>query len=248
MTAVIILCLAIFLIATLYSSAGQAGASGYLAAMALVAEMTQLEMKAVALTLNVIVGVIGFWRFHRAGHFHWKTFWPFAACAIPMAFIGGLWHLPMAVFRPLIGAVLLFAAASLLWRTFAAGPRAESRTPRPPALPVALGAGGMLGLLAGLTGTGGGIFLSPLLILCRWAEPKRAAAVSVAFVLLNSIAGLGGVLVESPRLPSALPWYALAAVVGGFIGAGLGAGRLPSRAVAAVLGVLLTAAALRMFL
>ncbi|MCA9312653.1 MAG: sulfite exporter TauE/SafE family protein, partial [Phycisphaerales bacterium] len=190
--------------------------------------------------------------FVRAGHFSWSTFWPFGLCAIPLAFVGGLWRLPADVFRPLIGAVLLFAAVSLLWRTWRAagqdGERGGSEEGRMPRLPVALGAGAGLGLLAGLTGTGGGIFLSPLLILCGWAAPRRAAAVSVVFVLLNSIAGLGGVVAESPVLPRALPVYVMAAVAGGLTGSALGAGRLPARWISGVLGALLVVAAVRMVL
>jgi uncharacterized protein len=254
MTTVIILAVAIFAIAVLYSSVGHAGASGYLAAMALATQMPQGEMKAVALTLNIFVGCIGSYRFIRAHHFHWASFWPFGLCAIPMAFVGGLWKLPAIVFNPLIGAVLLFAAGSLVVRvlrkkraqrneTVASQPR----EPCMPPLPVSLLVGAVLGLMAGLTGTGGGIFLSPLLILAGWADPKRTAAVSIVFVLLNSIAGLGGVIVESPALPRELPLYVAVAVAGGLIGSGLGAKRLPGDSIRLLLGVVLFIAAIKMF-
>lgn len=253
MTTVIVLCVVIFAVAILYSSVGHAGASGYLAAMALVMQMPQDEMKAVALTLNIFVGTIGSYRFIRAGHFHWTTFWPFGICAIPMAFVGGLWKLPAVVFKPLIGAVLLFAAVSLIVR--AIRPHLARRRgdppiclpqPRMPGLTLALPVGAVLGLLAGLTGTGGGIFLSPLLILCGWADPKRTAAVSVVFVLLNSIAGLGGVIAESPILPPELPLYITAAVAGGLIGSGLGAKSLARDSIRVLLGIVLIIAAIKM--
>lgn len=260
MTTAIILSIAILAIATLYSSVGHAGASGYLAAMALVMQMPQEEMKAVALTLNIVVGSIGAYQFLRAGHFHWPTFWPLALCAIPMAFVGGLWRLPAIVFKPLIGCVLLFAAAMLMLRVLHARRAAPARgepgeasgrsgaAPTPPRLPVALITGAALGLMAGLTGTGGGIFLSPLLLLMGWADPKRTAAVSVVFVLVNSIAGLGGVIVELPALPPELPLYIVAAVAGGLTGATLGARRLPGDWIRGLLAVVLVIAAAKMFL
>jgi uncharacterized membrane protein YfcA len=254
MTAVI-LAIAILAIATLYSSVGHAGASGYLAAMVLVglvggATLAQEEMKAIALTLNIVVASIGAVQFARAGHFHWRTFWPLAAGAIPMAFVGGLWKLPGAVFGPLVGCALLIAAANLIVRVVRArrGAGAPARTPRMPAIWIAVPIGAALGLLAGVTGTGGGIFLSPLLILAGWASPKRTAAVSVVFVLVNSIAGLGGVLADSPALPRELPVYIACAVVGGAIGSTLGARRLPGDWIRILLAVVLVIAAGKLFL
>jgi len=253
MVTVLVLVAAIFVVAVLYSSVGNAGASGYLAAMALVTQMPQEEMKGVALTLNIFVASIGTFRFSRAGHFHWPTFWPFALCAIPMAFVGGLWQLPAVVFKPLIGAVLLFSAFMLILRAVRsrAAQKGEGRTAsdddaRMPRLPVALVVGAALGLMAGLTGTGGGIFLSPLLILLGWASPKRTAATSVTFILVNSVAGLGGVIADSPALPAELPWYVLAAVTGGVIGSGLGARRLLGDSIRGLLGVVLVIAAIKM--
>jgi len=246
----IVLAFAIFAIAVLYSAVGHAGASGYLAAMAIVTTMPQEEMKAVALTLNIFVGAIGAYRFIRAGHFDWRTFWPFAACAVPLAFVGGLWTLPPLVFKPLIGLVLLYAAIvlALRVRTARRGVARSQREPHMPPLPVAMSAGGGLGLLAGLTGTGGGIFLSPLLMITNWASPQRTAAVAVVFVLVNSLAGLGGVIADHPTLPSALPFYIIAAVAGGLIGSGLGARRLPGEGIRLLLAVVLLIAAAKMFL
>jgi uncharacterized membrane protein YfcA len=250
MTTVILLSVAIFAMAILYSSVGHAGASGYIAAMALVTAMAQEDMKAVALTLNIFVATIASWRFVQAGHFDWRTFWPFAVCAVPMAFVGGLWVLPPIVFKPLIGAVLLFAAVMLALRVFMER-RATHTTPRephPPPLAASLTFGGVLGLLAGLTGTGGGIFLSPLLLLTNWASPQRTAAVSIVFVLVNSIAGLGGVVADSPSLPSALPFYIIAALAGGLIGSGLGARKLPGNGIRLLLSVVLLIASAKMFI
>ena len=249
MTTVILLTMAIFAMAILYSSVGHAGASGYLAAMAIVTAMPQEEMKAVALTLNIFVGTIGSYQFIKAGHFDWRTFWPFAVCAVPLAFVGGLWKLPPMVFKPLIGVVLLYAAIMLALKVRAAR-RNSAATATPatmPPLPIAMTAGGGLGLLAGLTGTGGGIFLAPLLLLTNWATPQRTAAVAIVFVLVNSIAGLGGVISEGPNLPEALPIYIIVAVAGGLIGSGLGARKLPGNGIRLLLALVLIIASVKMF-
>jgi hypothetical protein len=238
---------AIFALAILYSSVGHAGASGYLAAMALVTQFPQEQMKAVALTLNIFVGAIGAWRFMRAGHFDWNTFWPFGLCAIPMAFIGGLWTLPSIVFKPLIGAVLLFAAVMLILKTIGRFARPDQAEGMPP-LPITLITGAMLGLLAGLTGTGGGIFLSPLLILMGWADSRRTAAVSVVFVLANSIAGLVGTASDAPIMPAGLPAYIVVAIIGGLIGSWIGARRMPGGGIRILLAVVLLLASVKMFI
>ena len=246
---IITLAVAIFLLAILYSSVGHAGASGYLAAMALVTQMPQEEMKAVALTLNIFVGAIGSWRFIRAGHFDWHTFWPFAIPAIPMAFLGGLWQLPPNIFKPLIGLVLAFSAVILIIRTCSRNRPTDKTVLEQqalPPLPFAIFAGGILGLLAGLTGTGGGIFLSPLLLLMNWADSKRTAATSIVFVLVNSLAGLGGVFSDMPTLPSELPFYVVAAISGGLLGSWLGARKLPGNGIRILLAVVLLVAAFKM--
>ena len=253
MTATIIITLAtaIFLMAILYSSVGHAGASGYLAAMAIVTQMPQEEMKAIALTLNIFVGAIGSWRFVRAGHFDWDTFWPFALPAIPMAFLGGLWQLPPNIFKPLIGLVLAFSAMVLIIRLCRNTPvtrQSVVQKQAPPPLSIAILSGGLLGLLAGLTGTGGGIFLSPLLLLMNWADSRRTAATSIVFVLVNSLAGLGGVFSDMPELPSELPFYVLAATSGGLLGSWLGARKLPGNGIRLLLAVVLLIAAFKMML
>lgn len=254
MTTVILLTGAIFVLAILYSSVGHAGASGYLAAMAIVTLMPQGEMKAVALTLNIFVGVIGSYRFIKAGHFEWSTFWPFGLSAVPLAFVGGLWELPSLVFKPLIGIVLVYAAITLASRVFktrkasATATAPDSVPAKMPPIPVALSAGAAIGLLAGLTGTGGGIFLSPLLLLGNWASPQRTAAVSVVFVLANSVAGLGGVVSDGPPLPAPLPYYIAAAIAGALIGSGLGAKKLPGDGIRLLLALVLLIGAVKMFL
>src|SRR5690606_12795319 len=181
----------------------------------------------------------------------WPTFWPLAVGAVPMAFVGGLWKLPGTVFGPLVGAALLIAAANLGMRAVRGGrapARELARPSRMPALWIAVPIGAALGLLAGLTGTGGGIYLSPLLLLGGWADPKRTAAVSVVFVLVNSVAGLAGVLVDPPALPRELPLYIACAVLGGAAGSTLGARRLPGDWIRGLLAVVLVIAAGKLIL
>lgn len=230
---------AVFAVAVLYSSVGHAGASGYIAVMTLLG-MAPAEIKPIALTLNILVASIGTWQFWRAGHFSWPLFWPFALLSVPFAFLGGYLNLPTHVFKVLVGIVLIVSAVQFLVR-----PPEEGEPRRPPRL-VTFGAGGMLGLLSGLTGTGGGIFLTPLLIFMRWARTKTAAAVSAPFILLNSASGLAGNLSATKSFP-AFAWALVAAVVaGGTIGSWLGSRRLAHGVIKRLLSVVLTIAGLKL--
>jgi uncharacterized membrane protein YfcA len=207
------------LVAFLYASVGHAGASGYIAVMSLLA-LAPSVIKPAALALNVLVATLAFVQFARAGHFRWALFWPFALLAPPMAFLGGWLQMPARAFQVLIGLVLLYSAAQLVFKP-AASPAGE--VARVPTLPLALAIGAAIGLLSGLTGTGGGIFLTPLLLLMGWAAAKQASAVSALFILVNSAAGLAGWLGSGQPWP-ALPWgwMLLAAGTGGAVGATLG--------------------------
>ncbi|MGH8530135.1 MAG: sulfite exporter TauE/SafE family protein [Nevskiales bacterium] len=236
----LLLTLAVFVIAFLYSSVGHAGASGYIAVMTLFS-LAPAEIKPTALALNILVASIGTWQFWRAGHFSWSLFWPFALLAIPAAFLGGYLNLPTQAFKVLVGFVLLFSAARFLIR-----PPAETEQPQPPARPVALGVGASLGLLAGLTGTGGGIFLTPLVIFLRWGRTKTAAAVSALFILCNSISGLLGNLSATKSFPDFAWPLALAVIVGGTIGSYLGSRRFPHSAIKRLLAIVLTIAGIKL--
>ena len=240
-TSALALTLTIFAAAVLYSSVGHAGASAYLAAMALFSVEPSV-MRPTALALNILVAAIATLKFYRAGAFSWQVFRPFAATAVPFAFIGGSITLPTTIYRPLVGVVLLYAAFRL-WHT--ARPDAAPAT-RPPRVAVALVLGVGIGLLSGLTGVGGGIFLTPLLLLMRWAEARQAAGVSAAFILVNSIAGLLGQAPSLASLPSVLPVWAGAVVAGGWIGAGYGSRRLGSLALRRLLSVVLVIGGLKL--
>jgi uncharacterized membrane protein YfcA len=208
----------ILAVAFLYSSVGHAGASGYIAVMSLCG-MAPAEIKPAALALNVLVASIGAWQFWKAGYFSWRLFWPFALLSTPFAFIGGYIDLPTHFFKILVGAVLLYSALRFLTR-----PPPEEE-PRQPARLAAYASGAAIGLLSGLTGTGGGIFLTPLLLFMHWARARQAAAVSALFILVNSMAGLLGNMGSTRQFPSfALP-LAAAAMLGGYAGARLGSRR-----------------------
>ena len=236
----LLLAVLFFATAVLYSSVGNAGASGYLAAMTL-AGLAPETMKSTALLLKMIVALITTIRFSRAGHFSWPLFWPFTVASVPFAFLGGVLVLPGSLYQGLVGMALLFAAYRLFWYT-------DQGRPRPRAVPLvpALCVGAGLGLVSGLTGIGGGIFLSPLLIVMGWAEPRQSAGISAAFILANSVAGLCGETVSVHALPSAAPLWAGVVVVGGLIGSELGVRRLAERTLRRLLAVVLAIAGLKL--
>jgi hypothetical protein len=236
----------ILAMALLYSSVGHAGASGYLAAMALFG-VAPATMKPSALVLNVLVAAIGTVQFARAGRVAWSSLWPFAAASIPFAFLGGALHVPDRIYKPLVGLVLLFAAGRLVLLTFrdtAAVAEARREIPRI----AAAVAGAAIGLLAGLTGTGGGIFLSPLLLLTGWAGARETAGMSVAFILVNSAAGLAGNLTSVQQVPQDALIWAIAAMAGGFVGSRLGSRRLASATLRRLLGLVLVIAGTKLLL
>lgn len=229
----------ILIVAFLYSCVGHAGASGYIAVMSLFS-MAPPAIKPTALVLNILVACLGTYQFWRAGHFSWRLFWPFALLSIPFAFLGGYLNLPTHVFKIIVGIVLLLSAAHFFIR-----PPIESE-PREPSRPVAFGVGGGLGMLSGLTGTGGGIFLTPLLILMHWARTKTASAVSALFILVNSISGLLGNLSATKTFPRFALILAVAAVLGGSVGSYLGSRTFPVTTIKRILAVVLTIAGFKL--
>jgi uncharacterized protein len=222
-----------------YAAVGHGGASAYIAAMALAGVAPQ-EMRPIALLLNVLVSLLGTWKFHRAGHFRWRLFWPFAMVSIPFAYLGGAITLPGQAYKILVGVVLVYAAWQLL-RSGRAGD--EMREVRQPPLLLAMVIGAAMGLLAGLTGVGGGIFLSPLLLMLGWAGTKQTSAVAAPFILVNSLAGLAAIFVaRSAVLPEYVIPLAIAVVAGGWLGAEYGSKRFANPLVRRVLAVVLALA------
>jgi len=227
--------LAVCLIAFLYSSVGHAGASGYIAVMTLWG-LGPTVVRPTALVLNILVASIGAFQFWRAGHFAWKLFWPFALLSIPAAYFGGHLQPSASVLRILIGLVLLFSAVRLIFR------RNDPANLLTPSRPTAISVGAGLGFLSGLTGTGGGIFLTPLLLFCRWAHIRQAAAVSALFILVNSIAGLAGYFTAVHSIPSLGIVLGVAAIIGGIFGSYLGSRHFPVRTISILLAIVLSIA------
>ena len=231
--------------AFLYASVGHGGASAYIAAMAL-AGIAPAEMRPVALQLNVLVSAMATLKFYRAGHFRWNLFWPFAAVSIPAAYVGGAITLPGAAYKILVGLVLLYAGWQLWW---SARKGEELRSQRPIPIVLAMVIGAALGVLSGLTGVGGGIFLSPLLLLCGWAGTKQTSAVAAPFILVNSIAGLAAGFVRNPALPPDYVWGLMAAVLaGGYAGAEYGSRRFANPRIRQLLALVLAVAGGKMVL
>ncbi|MGD9814638.1 MAG: sulfite exporter TauE/SafE family protein [Hyphomonadaceae bacterium] len=238
METIVLLCIAIAAAAALYGSVGHGGASAYIALMAL-AGLAPEEIRPAALVLNILVAGLGAWRFVSAGRFDWRVFWPFAIAAVPAAFLAGRIDVPEHVYRPLLAFALALAALRyLVW------PQIDAIKPSaPPRAIIALPAGAALGALAGLTGIGGGVFLSPLLVFAGWADPQRATGIAACFIVVNSAAGLAGRASSLAALPAYLPWFAAAALVGAVIGTSWSLKGLSKTGVLRVLGIVLGVAA-----
>src|SRR5438045_6844176 len=237
----IFLFLAIGVIAFLYSSVGHAGASGYIATMTLFG-IAPAIIRPTALVLNILVASIGTFQFWRACYFSYYLFWPFALLSIPASYVGGYLQPSASALRILIGLVLLFSAVRLMFR------RSDPPQVFPPSRPMALSVGAGLGFLAGLTGTGGGIFLTPLLLFCRWAHIRQAAAVSALFIWVNSIAGLFGYFTAVHSLPPLGIVLGVSAIIGGLFGSHLGSRRFPARTISILLAIVLIIAGFKLLL
>ena len=227
-------------VAFLYAGVGHGGASGYLALMALYAFPMEM-MKPTALLLNLFVSLTAFIQFHRGRHFDAKTFRSFALASVPMAFLGGWMQVDAGLYRSILGLLLLVPVARFLLlddRLF--------RTERPPDRYISLLIGGAVGFLSGLIGIGGGILLSPILIMLGWANQKQAAAVSAAFIFVNSVSGLGGQLAQGAGFNGGMLLPVAVAFAGGLAGAWLGAHRFKGRTIRRMLGIVLLVAALKL--
>lgn len=236
---------AVFSIAFLYASVGFGGATGYLAVMSLF-EIPIRVMASTALILNLFVSSVSFFNYYRAGHFRFDLLWPFLATSIPAAFLGGYLRLHDQAYYVLLYAVLTFVMVRML---LFSRPSDEEAPLRPLRLPVGMAAGALIGLLSGMVGIGGGIFLSPLIILTRWGRVKQASAVAAVFIFVNSASGLvgrilGGNFVLDRLGVALLPAGLLAA----FCGAYLGANKFSGVAVRRLLGLVLAFAIGKYFL
>jgi len=226
-----------FVGAALYASVGHGGASSYLAVMGLFSFAPEV-MKPTALALNILVSAVAALKYYRAGLFKWNLFWPFAIASIPAAYIGGATTLPARLYKVLVGIVLIYAA---VWM-FRSSLRPIDKEPHTPPLWAAIVSGLAIGFLSGLTGVGGGIFLSPLLLYMGWSETRATSAVAAPFILVNSISGLLGHLSSVAQLPANIPLWGATAVLGGWIGATYGSRRAPAPVLRQLLSLVLIVA------
>jgi uncharacterized protein len=242
----LVLAVAFFLVALLYTSVGHAGASGYLATMALVG-IAPATMRPVALTLNILVASFTVYRFNHAGFVKWRNLWPFLLGSVPLAAVGGSWKLPNHQYYYVVATALLISAGILLWRAYRNWrPDRQAQAPIPVVPAVFIGAA--IGLLSGLTGTGGGIFLSPVILLTGWAAPKETSGISAPFILVNSAVALIAGSLSWAALPAELPWLVLAALAGALVGTWLGLKKLPIPMLLTLLAAVLVIAAVKLLL
>lgn len=235
----LLICLAI--IAFLYSSVGHGGASGYLAIMA-IAGMAPAFMKSSALFMNLAVSVISFYGFYRAGHFRWSLFWPFAMSSIPLAFLGGNLTLSDSLYKKILGVCLLISIARMITQF-----KENNSEFKKISLTIALASGAIIGLISGMIGIGGGILLSPLMLLMNWSSIKQTAAVSSLFIFVNSIAGLLGQLAKGNMyIDEKLSYAVVATILGGIIGSYYGSQKFKSSTLKYFLAVGLMIASIKL--
>ncbi len=234
--------LLLFIVALLYSSVGHGGASGYLALMAIYGFAPEV-MKPTALILNLFVSLTSFILFYRAGHFKWKLFLPFAMASIPFSFLGGTISLDAHIYKKVLGVLLLFPVVR-----FFIFPNVADKDLKESNWPISLLVGAIIGFLSGLIGIGGGILLSPILLLLSWTNQKQTAAISALFIFVNSIAGLAGQLSHGIKLePSMLSFVAIA-FVAGISGAWLGSLKFNQQILKYTLAVVLLMASVKLIL
>jgi uncharacterized membrane protein YfcA len=228
----------LFLVSLFYSSVGHGGASGYLAAMGIMG-IASAFMRPSALILNVFVAGIAFIQYYKAGHFKWKLFYPFALLSVPMAYLGTAVHLSEVVYKQVLGICLIVAVL----RIIGVFNREKQTSDREMPLAAGLVIGALLGFISGMIGIGGGIILSPIILICRWGTLKETAAVSALFILVNSLAGLTGLMSKGVSWHPQLYLWVIVAIAGGLTGAYWGSRRAENNALRNVLaGVLFLAA------
>ena len=233
--------LAMAVIAMLYSSVGHGGASGYLGLMALFG-IDVVLMKPSALILNLFVSSIAFIAYYRAGHFRWRLLLPFAATSIPMAFLGATLEIPPELYKKILGVCLLIAALRILIRPGKDGAQ------RKISLPIALASGALIGFFSGMIGIGGGIILSPLLLLTRWGGMKETAAASAAFIFLNSAAGLTGHVTAGMEVSPRIAIWIVAVMAGGLLGSWTGGFRMTVAQLKYLVTAVLVIASIKLFI
>jgi len=236
----IIFYILLFMVAFLYSSVGHGGASGYLALMAFFSFSPEM-MRPTALILNLFVSLTAFIQYYRNGHFRWKLFWPFAIASIPAAFVGGLIIMDAAWYKKILGMLLLFPVVRLGGIKFN-----SENTDKEQTLFASLLIGAIIGLFSGMIGIGGGIILSPAILLLHWANMKQTAAVSALFIFVNSLAGLAGIFTTGFEYKPEIVWMIVIAFSGGLAGSYLGAKKLNHLFLKRLLAVVLLMASVKL--
>lgn len=240
----LLLSTAFLITALVYAAVGQAGASGYIAIMGL-AGFGPLAMKTTALSLNLLVAVIGTILFLRSGRLSWRNVWPFAILGFPFSMLGGAIHLPERVYFPLVGAVLILSALQMA-RTALSVKRTGAESPVTPPFTAALATGAVIGFVSGTTGTGGGVFLAPIILTMHWGTARQTASTTAVYNLMNSFAALVGSYAAWDHIPSMLPAWLVAVAVGGTIGAYIGSRYLSERWLRGILSILLLLSGLKL--
>lgn len=230
----------LFFVAFLYAAVGHGGASGYLALMAIYGIAPE-EMKPTALVLNLFVSITSFTHYYRGDYFKYKIFIPMAAASIPLAFIGGMITVEENIYKRILGVLLLFPVLRFFFFK-----NVEDNELKSHKVYFAIFIGGIVGLLSGMIGIGGGIILSPILLLLHWTNQKQTAAISAAFIFVNSVAGLGGMLTQGISFTKDMVLYVIVAFIGGFLGAYLGAKRFNHNVLKYVLATVLLLASYKL--
>jgi len=227
----------LFLVAFLYASVGHGGASGYLALMAIFSVAPDV-MKPTALMLNLFVSLTSFIQFYRGGHFQWKIFLPLALASVPFAFLGGMVTVDADIYKKILGVLLLLPIIRFLFFR-----NAGVTEMKKPDMAISLLTGATIGFLSGLIGIGGGIILSPVLLLLKWTDQKQTAAISALFIFVNSLSGLGGQLVKGIQFSSEMWFYVAIAFLGGLFGAYFGSLKFNQNVIKYMLAMVLMVAA-----
>jgi uncharacterized membrane protein YfcA len=240
---IVFLSLLIFVGALLYSSVGHGGASAYLAVMALFG-LTPEIMKPIALILNILVSSIATWKFYRAGCFSWSIFLPIMLSSVPFSFLGGFISIPSQVYKTIAGVILFFGAYRLLVHK-----ENKENSIRKMPIPLAILAGSVIGFLSGLIGVGGGIFLSPLLIITGWASTRTTSGISAMFILVNSVSGILGHFSSNVKVLPSYTWIVgITAILGGMIGSHIGSKKVANSTILRLLAVVLVIAGAKLIL
>lgn len=228
-------------VAFLYASVGHGGASGYLALLSLFAFPVTF-MKPTALVLNILVSAISFYFFYRERKFDWKLFYPFAITSIPFSFLGGIITIETHIYKIILATVLLFAIARLIGLL-----GKQKGGLKPVNIPLALLIGAFIGFLSGLIGIGGGIILSPVILLLGWADMKKSAAVSALFIFVNSISGLSGFLSKGGMLPISSVSLIAVVLIGGILGGYFGSKKMNTQMLRNILALVLLIAVFKLY-